>query len=225
MKVLAVSTSSDILGVCVTDDANLMGSFRVRGKKRHSVLLIPVIDELMKAVGIDISDVDLYACDTGPGSFTGIRIGVATVNAMALASGKPAVGVSSLDMLAVGAAYDGRYVSSMIYARNDQIYGALYKDSKLAGEYFAGSADDYLEIMEGITDETVLYTGDGSLAFREKIIRRFKGNAVFAASGQNMPNACTLACIALLSDPGQGFIKPFYMKKSSAKERIFEKNV
>jgi tRNA threonylcarbamoyladenosine biosynthesis protein TsaB len=220
MNVLAISTSTDMISVCVLKDKGFVCELNARVNKKHSAVLLSAIDSLLKLTDTDMTDMDLFACDTGPGSFTGIRIGTSTVNAFAAAGNKPLVGISSLDILASGVFSYGNTIASCIYARNDQVYGCLYKMQNEQGRYFAGSIDDFLLLTDDIPDEKILFVGDGGVAFKEKMIGKLRGRAVFSDISDNMVKAGQLASLALCRIPAAGGISPFYMKRVNAKDRI-----
>jgi tRNA threonylcarbamoyladenosine biosynthesis protein TsaB len=218
VKILAFSTSSDILSVCISDEDSLICEHSVYLNKKHSVVLLPVIDSVLKTAGIDISDVGMFACDTGPGSFTGIRIGVSTANAMAAALEKPAVGISSLDILAYGVSDLDTATAVMIYARNDQIYSALYKERKRVGGCYAGSVREYLDMLKKETDGKILFAGDAGIVFKDLIKEMMSDRAGFSVSRSNYISAFALSQKAMETAPSEKYIVPLYLKKSSARE-------
>ena len=121
MKILAISTSSNTASVALLEDDKCIQELNIINEKTHSEKLMPLIDELFKNNKVTLSDIGLIACDNGPGSFTGIRIGVATVKAMAEAKNIPVVSCSSLEGLAYNVTgFD--YICSLIDARNNQVY-------------------------------------------------------------------------------------------------------
>ena len=100
MKILSIDTSSEIAQVAVLENKNVLKEIHNQSKKEHSETLMPMIDELMKSLNLTLDNIDLIACTKGPGSFTGIRIGLATVKAFSDAKKIPIVGVNSLEALA-----------------------------------------------------------------------------------------------------------------------------
>ena len=100
MKILSLETSGKVCGVALTEDNNLITEEIIKDENTHSVKLMPLIDKVLTKTNTNIKDVDLFACDIGPGSFTGIRIGVSTVKAFIDVTNKKAVGVTSLEILA-----------------------------------------------------------------------------------------------------------------------------
>ena len=218
MKILAFSTSSDILSVCISDGGSLICEHSAYLEKKHSVVLLPVIDSVLKTAGIAISDVGMFACDTGPGSFTGIRIGVSTANAMSAVLERPGIGIPSLDILAYGVSDFTGTLAVMIYARNDQIYSALYKEQKRIGGYYAGPVSVYLDMLKDEIDDKILFAGDAGIVCKELIKDTMSDRAGFAVSRNNYISAFALSQKALETVPSGEYIVPFYLKKSSARE-------
>jgi len=160
MKTLAISTSSNIASVALLENDKCIQELNICNEKTHSEKLMPLIDELLKNNNITLSDISLIACDNGPGSFTGIRIGVASVKAMAEAKNIPVVSCSSLEGLAYNVnGFD--YICSLIDARNNQVYSAIFdKDYNLISDYFADDINNLLPIFNKY--ENLAFVGDGS---------------------------------------------------------------
>lgn len=160
MKILAISTSSNIASVALLDDNNIIDELNICDAKTHSEMLLPLIDELLNKHKISIANIDLIACDNGPGSFTGIRIGVATVKALAEAQNIPVISCSSLEGLAYNiTGFD--YICSLIDAKNNQVYSAIFdKNYNLISDYFADDIKNLLPIFNKY--ENLMFVGDGS---------------------------------------------------------------
>lgn len=160
MKILAISTSSNTASVALLEDDKCIQELNICNERTHSEKLMPLIDELLKNNNITLSDIGLIACDNGPGSFTGIRIGVATVKALAEAKNIPVVSCSSLEGLAYNVSgFD--YICSLIDARNNQVYSAIFdKNYNLISEYFADDINNLLPTFKNY--ENMVYVGDGS---------------------------------------------------------------
>ena len=121
MKVLAIDTSGPNCSVAIIDEEKVICDFNLSIGTTHSETLLPMVDEVCKTSKIDLSDVDIFACGIGPGSFTGLRIGIATIKGFALAQNKPVIGVPTLDALANNiAAFDG-LICSVLDARNNNV--------------------------------------------------------------------------------------------------------
>lgn len=125
MRVLAIDTSSETGAVALVEDGALRGAIQARVAHRHGETLLPHVDRVLTLAGVRVEDVGLFAVGTGPGSFTGLRIGLATVKGLALATGAPIVGVSSSRVLARAAAGALRLVA--IDAKKDEVFVAAYR--------------------------------------------------------------------------------------------------
>lgn len=126
MKILAVSTSQKLPSAALLKDDGTVSMLEDKTNKPHSVSLMRLVDELMESEGVDLSSVDLFAVDVGPGSFTGVRIGVSAVNAMAFAVNKPVIPVSSLAALRHAAPNQNGKLTVMLDCRNGNGYAARY---------------------------------------------------------------------------------------------------
>lgn len=151
MKILSIDTSSSICSVAILEDTKIIKEMHNFSEKEHSETLMPMIDELFKTTNLSLDNIGLIVCSVGPGSFTGIRIGIATVKAFADAKNIPVVGVNSLEAMAyLGVAQkgDGEFVS-ILDARNDNVYFAIYKMKK--GQFSIYKNPEAMQISEAIT--------------------------------------------------------------------------
>jgi len=160
MKILSISTSSNTASVALLEDNRCIQELNICNEKTHSEKLMPLVDELLTSNNVTLSDIGLIACDNGPGSFTGIRIGVASVKAMAEAKNIPVVSCSSLEGLAYNVTgFD--YICSILDARNNQVYCAIFdKNYNLVSDYFADDISNLLSIFKQY--ENLVFVGDGS---------------------------------------------------------------
>lgn len=131
MKILSLDSSADVGTVAICDDTQLIAEMTVNTGNTHSESLLPTVESLLKITGTSISDIDLFACSTGPGSFTGVRIGVATVKGLAYGKNKPCASVSTLEALARNLSGFNGIICPVMNARRNQVYNALFecKDS------------------------------------------------------------------------------------------------
>ena len=121
MKILSIETAGSICAVALSEDNKLIKEELIDDGNTHSVKLLPLVDKVLSETNTKVSDVDLFACDIGPGSFTGIRIGVSTIKAFMDVTNKKAVGITSLETLAYNVDTED-IVCSMIDAKNDNVY-------------------------------------------------------------------------------------------------------
>ena len=130
MKILAIDTATDLCSVCILATDNISAEKTLDTINTHSVELMPLIDNILKANNLSLNDIDLFACDKGPGSFTGIRIGIATIKAFCDVSKKPCIGISSLEGFAYSNEFDSSYlICSLVNANHENVYYGLFEKS------------------------------------------------------------------------------------------------
>lgn len=231
MKVLGIDTATESATCAVIDDNKLLGEITFNHKKQHSVIIMPMIDMILKDLQIDINDIDGFAISKGPGSFTGLRIGIANIKGLCQALNKPFVGISSLDALAYNMAYSEGIICPILDALRENVYTAQYKfeNCKLTktSDY---SIEAVYELIEKLNDQDqkVHFIGDGTYKYREKLEKGLV-NADFAPIHMNLVKASTIAELgmAILKDGYKEDIysfAPIYLRKSQA-EREYEKKM
>ena len=210
MRILAVDTSSERGSVCLTEKGESLGEVRLRSSVQHSDRLFRSIDFLFNFAPFGLADVDLFVAARGPGSFTGLRVGLAAMEAFASAHGKPSAGVSTLEALAWRCRVEGAIIAPTVDARRGEVYGALYgwtggtlktvrPATVMAPDAWFGS----------LPAEPTLFCGDGALRYREFITKpewRLQEVDLYLASA--------LAEIALL--PDRGPLSPLYVRRTEA---------
>lgn len=127
MKILAIDTSTDYLSLAILKNGKVLTKFHKRADMKHSILLVPMIDKLLKKSKIKIQDVDCFAVSVGPGSFTGLRIGVTVVKGLAYSLKKKVVAVPTLDVIADNAKSFKGVICTVLDARKNKVYACLYK--------------------------------------------------------------------------------------------------
>lgn len=165
MKILALDTTASPVSVALWEDERLKGEFYLNIKTTHSQTLMPVVSALLSAAAVDIGEIDVFAVNAGPGSFTGVRIGVASVKGMAMPLDKPCACVSTLEAMANGMPYESGIICAVMDARCRQVYNALFRMKHGVPERLtedrALSVDDLAKELEQY-DEPVYLTGDGA---------------------------------------------------------------
>lgn len=173
MRILAVDSSSITASVAVTEDEKVIAEFFMNAGLTHSQTLAPMIDAVLKSSNTDPKDIDLYAVTSGPGSFTGLRIGAATVKAMAFANNKPCVGISSLEALAYNSFAKSGLICACMDARCDQVYTALFESKNgIISRITEDSADLISNLTEKLKnmEKNVEFVGDGALSCYNRIM-------------------------------------------------------
>ena len=221
MNILAIDTASSTGSVAVVDGETLLAEITVARRDTHSRRLMNMIDGALDMTGLTMERIDGFVFTKGPGSFTGLRIGLSVIKALALASSKPMVGVSSLAVLAFQARGASLLICPMMDARNNELYCARYRlmDDGLAPVM----AEKALPPEESVADiaEPCLLIGDGAHRYRSFFESRLGKCARFAAVADGIPRALTVAQLGLTrlqahqTDPVQTTV-PVYLRKSYA---------
>ena len=181
MKILAADSASVSAAAALYEDGKIISEGFINNGLTHSQTLMPLIDSVIKSAGFSCADIDLFAVTTGPGSFTGVRIGVATVKGLAFATGKPCVSVSSLEAIArTAACFDG-IISAAMDARRNQVYNAVFSAKngnfeRLCEDRAIAVPELIAELYEKYSNENVYITGDGA----ELVLRADEGKKICA---------------------------------------------
>lgn len=222
MKILGIDTSSSSLSVAVMDDDLLKGEFTLNHKLTHSEQMMPLLDSLLSHLELKMSDIDLIGVSVGPGSFTGIRIGVAAANAMAMALDIPVVGISSLEAMAYTAGETAYTIVSTFDAQRDRFYFNAYRFEN--SELKALEAEDVLEKKDLIKKlesyDKVLLLGD-AVFINEELPLNVK-KAKRAVRYVRASSVCELAHRDYLLGK-TGFAVPVYLRKSQAEIQFEER--
>ena len=222
MKILGIDTSSSSLSVAVMDDDLLKGEFTLNHKLTHSEQMMPLLDSLLSHLELKMSDIDLIGVSVGPGSFTGIRIGVAAANAMAMALDIPVVGISSLEAMAYTAGETAYTIVSTFDAQRDRFYFNAYRFEN--SELKALEAEDVLEKEDLIKKlesyDKVLLLGD-AVFINEELPLNVK-KAKRAVRHVRASSVCELAHRDYLLGK-TGFAVPVYLRKSQAEIQFEER--
>lgn len=229
MYILALESTGPHASVALIDDKGKVTELNNEGTLNHLENLMPMTKELLEDAGIALSDITAIAASAGPGSFTGIRIGVTTARALAQTLGVPAVSVETLKAFAYGAqGYDG-VICSCIDARRNQCYAGAFKweDGKLKDKISAGPymIDEFLEMVSGL-GEKCLFFGDGLIRYGEKIYA-LEG-AEGASPEKRLQHGGYVAKMALdiYNEGGASdyaALEPIYMRKAEAERKREER--
>jgi tRNA threonylcarbamoyladenosine biosynthesis protein TsaB len=231
MRALAVDTSTTMAGIAIVDEQGLLAEYMLNDKKTHSQKLVPMLQEILNSLKMTLADMDILAAVTGPGSFTGLRIGVTTVKSLAYTVQKPVAGIPSLDALAAALAVsENMLVCPMLDARNNQVYTALYKYRSGIMENTSGYMGVHVsELVSLIEDKNagIIFTGDAVAQHRDFLKIEIGDRCIFAPDFLTQHMAASAAHLALLQMQrgeavGSYDLKPFYLRQSQA-EREFGK--
>ena len=222
MKILALETATLAGSVAIVDDGyGLVSEVMVNLKIAHAERLMPSIQWILDASRMSINDIDAFAISIGPGSFTGLRIGLSTAKGLSYAGKKPIVPVLTLDAFARTLPYCAYMICPMFDARKSQVYAALYTWEKNACRKVMNERAVDLHTLLKTIHEPVVFMGDGAKLYRQKIQDTLGDRAVFAPESRMSPSASSVAEIALekmgrgeAADPVR--LTPLYIRKSEA---------
>ena len=226
MLIMAFESSAKAASVALVQDGRLVSQYSQCSGLTHSRTLLPMAEDMLKNAELSLKDVDMYAVAHGPGSFTGIRIGVSTVKGLAWASDKPCVGVSTLEAMAWHGLSAGGYICPVMDARRNQVYNALFKIEKgrpirLTDDRPIGLAELSVELRE--LGAPVLLVGDGA----EISARWFdKEGIAYTVAPENLvwQSAWGVAMAAQDKTPGNcDELLPVYLRLSQAEREKLEK--
>lgn len=229
MKILSIDTSTMISSCTVMEDGVVLGDYNVNQQLTHSETLVPMIDDLLEKLNIKISDIDLFVVGKGPGSFTGLRIGMTVAKTFAQIFDKKIVGISTLEALAYQV-LTNKIIIPILDARGGRAYYGLFKNvnnsiSKIEEEklvYF----EDLIEDLKN-RDEEFIFVGEINEDFREQIYE-VKNAQIAVASLNNCigRSLCSIANKLDIENITDNYLnlKPEYIRKSQAERDLELKN-
>jgi tRNA threonylcarbamoyladenosine biosynthesis protein TsaB len=211
MRILGLDTSISVASVAINEDGRIVaedfyprqGTAEGSGaKSNHAEIILPLIDSVLQRAGIGFTDVTGIAVSIGPGSFTGVRIGLSTTKGLAYGTGIPAVGISTLQAIAARVAGFEGMVCSILDARKGEVYAAVFRKH---GNQLERLTEDalmpilsFLEELRGLEETTpCLFIGDGVTAYRP-LLQQVSGLQIHIADEEPIPSVA--AAIALLSE-------------------------
>lgn len=228
MRVLSIDSATEAATCAVIEDDRLLGEITFNYKKQHSIILMTIIDNLLKNINADISTIDGFVVSKGPGSFTGLRIGMSTIKGLSQGSNKPFISISSLDALAYNMAYTSGIICPILDALRGNVYTALYEfqdnNLNILTDYKIISITELLTLVKD-QKKSVTFIGDGIKLFKDQIQKELP-EAIFAPTHLNLVRAAALGELGL-KKLAQGESDdlynsaPIYIRKSQA-EREYE---
>lgn len=176
MKILALDSTAKTASVCITENEKLLGLYMVNTENTHSETLLPMIKSVFTSTGLNVADIDAFAVSVGPGSFTGVRIGVATIKGLAFGTGKTCVGVSTIEALCENLDGFSGIICPVMNARRGQVYTGLFDNGVRILEDCCIEADKLIPIIETARAgkrKKVYFVGDGYELLADKKISGF----------------------------------------------------
>lgn len=221
MKILSIDTASNLCTVAVLENEKCIKEIVVNDARNHSEKIVPVIEQALSESKLTLQDIDLIVCDKGPGSFTGIRIGVGTVLAFKDSLNIPCVGISSLEALSYNINTDG-IICSLIDAKNNNVYfGVFERKNNIITQLEEPSfktIDEILPILQKYNK--IIFVGDGSTAHKEYLLSNFN-SCTFSDTNDLSSFSLGLAGLNAYNQNSNFDLMPLYLRKSQA-ERALE---
>lgn len=224
MKILSIDTASNICTVSILEDTKLIKELIVDDARNHSEKIMPIIEDVLKQTNLTLKDIDLVVCDKGPGSFTGIRIGVATVLAFEDALNIESVGISSLESLAYNTKNEG-LICSLIDAKNDNVYYGLFslKNNEYTqlDKFAFDNISNVISILNKY-DEPITFIGDGAIVHKDFISSNYS-NCIFDTQNNLSSYSLGIAGYITYKKGVKTSVMPLYLRKSQAERALEEK--
>ena len=221
MKLLAIDTSTMLGGAALLDDNVLLAESRLNVMATHSERLLVEIDHIITRTGLTINDIDVFAAAIGPGSFTGLRVGLSTIKGLVYATGKKLVSVPTLEAFAWNLPYSIYQICPLLDARKREVYAAIFRWSE--DKFIKVFDEQPLKIdslLEKISEPTI-FLGEGSLIYKSSITDRLAEKAIFAPPQLMVPSPSNVAYLGMIKAVRGDFddpvrTVPLYLRKSEA---------
>ncbi|XUD03294.1 tRNA threonylcarbamoyl adenosine modification protein YeaZ [Enterococcus sp. AZ177] len=229
VRILAIDTSNQTLTIAVCEDKKIIGQYTITVKRNHSLTLMPAITQLVKDVGMKPKDIDRIVVAQGPGSYTGLRIGVTTAKTLAYTLNKELVGVSSLKTLAANCVKVKGTIIPIFDARRNNVYTGAYQyvngvlTNVIEDRHIA--MEDWLGQLKDI--DSVYFVGEDVEKFRSLIEATLPNAEICASSEWQIPNGAALAELGRVSEPEADIhhFLPNYLKRVEAEENWLKDHV
>lgn len=231
MRIVALESSGIVASVAVMENDKLIAEYTTNDKKTHSQTLLPMLDDILKMVNIDIEDIDAIAVSGGPGSFTGLRIGSATAKGLGLALDKPIVNIPTLEGLAYNLFGVKSIICPIMDAKRNQVFTGIYKFKreklKTIKEQTAMDIEELIEELNSLTEE-VIFVGDGIQNYSNIIKENILVDYYFAPPHLRLQRAGAIGILAY-EYIKSGKIesadehKPEYLRLSQAERQLKER--
>lgn len=230
MKILAVDTSAKVTSVAIVDENGILSEFNSHTNLTHSQALMPMINSALSCSKISLNDIDCFACAVGPGSFTGLRIGIAAIKGLAYGQNKPCVGISTLDGLSYNLkGFDG-IICAVMDARCKQVYTSIHEfcgeEMTVLHEDNAIKIDELEKILENYK-KNIFLVGDGAdLCYN--ILGQKLDNVFLSSNLLKFQKASSIGFLALAKlESGQSSqpsdLMPVYLRLPQAQRELIKK--
>ncbi len=220
MRILGIETSTMTGSVALMDEERLIAEYTLNLRETHTSRLMPAIDRILKDASLTLKDLDGIAVSLGPGSFTGLRIGIATAKGLAQGLNIPIVGIPTLDGLAFNLFHCKDLICPILDARKGEVYCALYRNRKRLTKHMACEPNELLKkiaLRVKGQGSRAIFLGDGIEVYGDLIKKKLGKKAVFAPKARRLPSASSIAELGLRKLRGKkkselSTLKPIYVR-------------
>jgi tRNA threonylcarbamoyladenosine biosynthesis protein TsaB len=230
LKILGIDTSTKFCNLGLIEDEDILIEYTINGlKKKHSSILVPAIKDLLKTIELKMEEINGIAISIGPGSFTGLRIGLSVAKGLCYARSLPLLGIPTLDAMAFSLKEIPYLICPVLEAKKDEIYDVVFRGGDILHKVMDYKCEDIQSLLARLSllKEKIIFLGDGIKKYRDIIKEKIGKNALFIDSQLNLPVASNIAFLGLKKlkkgeEDDISTLSPFYLRKSAA-EIIWEK--
>ena len=230
MKILGIDTSTKFCNLGLIEDEDILIEYTINGlKKKHSSILVPAIKNLLKTIDLKMEEINGIAVSIGPGSFTGLRIGLSVAKGLCYARSLPLLGIPTLDAMAFFLKEIPYLICPVLEAKKDEIYDVVFRGGDSLHRITDYKCEDIHNLLTRLSllREKIIFLGDGIKKYRDIIKEKIGKDALFIDSQLNLPVSSNIAFLGLKKlkegeEDDISKLSPFYLRKSAA-EIIWEK--
>jgi len=230
LKILGINTSTKFCNLGLIEDEDVLIEYTINGlKKKHSSILVPAIKDLLKTIGLKMEEINGIAISIGPGSFTGLRIGLCVAKGLCYARSLPLLGITTLDAMVFPLKEIPYLICPVLESKKDEIYDVVFRGGDSLHRVMDYKCEDIQSLLVRLSPlkEKIIFLGDGIKKYRDNIKEKIGKDALFIDSQLNLPVATSIAFLGLNKlkkgeEDDISTITPFYLRKSEA-EIIWEK--
>jgi len=230
LKILGIDTSAKFCNLGLIEDEDILIEYTINGlRKKHSSILVPAIKNLLKTIDLKIEEINGIAVSMGPGSFTGLRIGLCVAKGLCYARSLPLLGIPTLDAMAFPFKEIPYLICPVLESKKDEIYDVVFRGGVSLHRVMDYKCEDIQSLLARLSPlkEKIIFSGDGIKKYRDIIKNKIGKNALFIDSQLNFPVAASIAFLGLNKlkkgeEDNVSTLSPFYLRKSEA-EIIWEK--
>ena len=230
MKILGIDTSTQFCNLGLIEEEDVLIEYTINGlKKKHSSILVPAIKDLLKNIDLKMEEINGIAVSIGPGSFTGLRIGLSVAKGLSYACSLPLLGIPTLDGMAFPLKEIPYLICPILESKKDEIYDVLFKGGDSLHRVMDYKCEDIQSLLIRLSPlkEKIIFLGDGIKKYRDIIKEKLGNNALFVDSQINLQMATSIAFLGLNKlkkgeEDNISTLSPFYLRKSEA-EIVWEK--